>query len=77
MMLTASPLLIIAGSVLRGPLMAYANRAPRWVTILVSLVLVLVGILGTFIDLLPERLSVWSLVAATVLMVLGVFLRRL
>lgn len=57
--------------------MAYANRAPRWVTILVALVLVLVGILGTFIDLLPERLSVWSLVVATVLMVLGVFLRRL
>jgi hypothetical protein len=57
--------------------MAYANRAPRWVTILVSLVLVVVGILGTFIDLLPERLSVWSLVVATVLMVLGVFLRRL
>jgi hypothetical protein len=57
--------------------MAYANRAPRWITIVVSLVLVLVGVLGTFIDLLPERLSVWSLVVATVLMILGVFLRRL
>jgi hypothetical protein len=57
--------------------MAYSNRAPRWITILVSLLLILVGVLGTFLDILPERVGVWSLVAATVLMILGVFLRRL
>ena len=57
--------------------MAYSNRAPRWITILVSLLLVVIGVLGTFLDILPERVGVWSLVAATILMILGVFLRRL
>jgi hypothetical protein len=57
--------------------MAYGNRAPRWITIVISLVLIAIGVLGTFIDLLPERLGVYALVAATVLMTLGVFLKRL
>jgi hypothetical protein len=53
--------------------MAYANRAPRWLTMIVALVLVVIGVLGTFVDALPEDVGVWSLVAATVVMILGVF----
>lgn len=52
-----------------------ANRAPKLVTILITLVLMGVGALGTFANVLPEKVGVWSFVAATVLMLLGVFLR--
>ncbi len=54
-----------------------ANRAPKWITILVALVLVGIGALGTFGNVLPNRVGVWSFVAATVVMLLGVFLRGL
>jgi hypothetical protein len=57
--------------------MAYANRSPRWITMIVALLLVLVGLLGTFVDLLPEKVGVWSLVAATIVMIAGVFLKHL
>ncbi|MBW3664470.1 MAG: hypothetical protein KY469_15320 [Actinobacteria bacterium] len=56
---------------------SYANRAPRWVTILVALVLTVVGVLGTFVDLLPHTVGIWSYVLATVVLLLGIFLRRL
>jgi hypothetical protein len=52
--------------------MAYANRAPRWITMIIALVLVLLGALGTFSGAY-EDLGVWLLVAATVVMLLGVF----
>ena len=55
----------------------HANRAPKVVTILISVVLVVVGWLGTFGGFLPERVGAWAFVAATVLMLLGVFLRGL
>ena len=54
-----------------------ANRAPRWITIIVSLVLTGIGVLGTFAGVLPDEVGVWSYVAATVLMLLGIFLRGL
>ena len=54
--------------------MAHANRAPRYVTVLVAVILVAVGVLGTFVGVLPETVGAWSLVAATVVMLLGVFL---
>ena len=57
--------------------MAGSNRAPRWITIIVSLVLIAVGVLGTFVELLPEVVGVVAQVAATVLMLLGVLLRGL
>jgi len=57
--------------------MAYANRAPRWVTILVALLLIGCGLLGTFVGLFPEVVGVWSLVAATAVMLAGVFLKGL
>jgi hypothetical protein len=50
------------------------NRAPRWITILVALVLVAIGVLGTFVDLFPERVGVWAFVAASAVMLLGIFL---
>jgi len=54
-----------------------ANRAPRWITIIVTLVLIGIGVLGTFVGVLPDDVGVWSYVAATVLMLLGIFLRGL
>ncbi|MEY2475644.1 MAG: hypothetical protein QOG87_959 [Actinomycetota bacterium] len=57
--------------------MATPNRAPRWITIIVSLVLIAVGVLGTFAELLPEVVGVVALVTATVLMLLGVLFRGL
>jgi hypothetical protein len=55
------------------------NFAPRLPTIIIALVLMLVGLLGTFGGLLPtvagmpsETLGVWAFVAATVVLLLGI-----
>jgi hypothetical protein len=53
---------------------AAANRAPRLITIAVAVVLIGIGVLGTFVGWLPERVGVWSYVAATAVMLVGVFL---
>ena len=57
------------------------NFAPRMPTIIVALVFVLIGLLGTFGGLLPsvaglssETLGVWSFVVAAVILVLGMVL---
>ena len=50
------------------------NRAPRWITIIVTLVLVAVGVLGTFAKMLPEEVGVWSYVVASAVMLLGILL---
>lgn len=54
------------------------NRAPRMGTILVAVVLVIIGVLGTFGGMLPtlaglssQQLGAWAYVAAAVLLVLG------
>jgi hypothetical protein len=49
-----------------------ANRAPRYITILVAVVLAILGALGMF-GPLPDDLGAWFAVAATVVMLLGVF----
>ena len=54
--------------------MARLNHAPRYVTILVAVLLALAGALGTFGSLLPDRLGAWLCVASTVVLLLGVFL---
>jgi hypothetical protein len=54
---------------------ASANRAPKWITILVAVVLAGIGALGTFGDVFSEEVGVWCSVAATAVMLLGVFLR--
>jgi hypothetical protein len=53
------------------------NRAPRWITIIVSVVLTAIGALGTFAGVLPDDVGVWSFVAATVVMLIGIFVRGL
>ena len=60
--------------------MRRTQHAPRLVTIAVSLILVAVGVLGTFAGLLPAiagidgaTLGVYAFVAATALLLLGVF----
>lgn len=50
-----------------------ANRAPRYLTILVAVILAVVGALGMF-GPLPDRFGGWCAVAATVVLLLGVFL---
>lgn len=51
-----------------------ANRAPRYLTILVAVVLALLGALGTFGSVLPDRLGAYLCVASTVVLLLGVLL---
>ena len=57
------------------------NFAPRLPTIIVALVLMLIGLLGTFVGALPavagfsgETIGAWSLVLATVVLLLGMIL---
>lgn len=51
-----------------------SGRAPRYLTILVAVLLVVVGFLGTFGGVLPAAVGAWALIAATVVMLLGVLL---
>ena len=53
------------------------NRAPKVLTILVAVILVIVGALGTFAHLYPEDVGAWAYVVATAVMLLGVFFRGL
>ena len=52
----------------------HANRAPRYATILVAVLLAVLGALSTWGPLLPDRAGVWLFVASTVVLLLGVFL---
>lgn len=61
-----------------------SQHAPRLLTIGVALVLVLIGVLGTFLGVLPtvagfsgELIGIWSYIAATILLLLGIFIRGL
>jgi hypothetical protein len=61
-----------------------SQHAPRTMTILLAAILVLVGITGTFLNLLPSvagypgtTIGVVAYVAATVVMLAGVFIRGL
>ena len=54
------------------------NFAPRMPTIIVALVLIVIGLLGTFGSMLPavaglasEALGAWAFVAAAVVLLLG------
>ena len=60
------------------------QQAPRGITIIVSAVLVVIGILGTFFGLIPDIASVEGVtvgivayIAATLLMLGGIFIRGL
>ncbi len=61
-----------------------SQHAPKGITIAVAAVLVLIGVLGTFLGLIPdvagysgETIGVVAYVAATVVMLLGIFTRGL
>ena len=58
--------------------MGRMNFAPRMPTIIVALLLMLIGLLGTFVGALPaigglsgETIGAWSLVVAAVVLLLG------
>jgi hypothetical protein len=60
------------------------QHAPRTTTILLAAILVLVGIAGTFLNLLPNvagypgtTVGVVAYVAATIVMLVGIFVRGL
>ena len=53
------------------------NFAPTARTIVVALVLIIVGLLGTYGTFLPDSVGIVAFVAATVLLVLGMVLRGL
>ena len=57
--------------------MGHTRYTPRLVTIGVSIILVVVGLAGTFGNLLPDLYGVYAFVAAFVLMVLGLFVRQI
>jgi hypothetical protein len=46
-------------------------------TIVLAVILVIVGVLGTFANVIPERPAVYAYIAAGVLMLLGLFVRGL
>ena len=52
------------------------NFAPTARTILVSLVLILVGLLGTYGTLLPNRVGVVAFIGAIALLLIGMVVRR-
>jgi hypothetical protein len=60
------------------------QHAPRGITIVIAVILVVIGIAGTFLNLLPTvagypgtTLGVVAYVAATVVMLAGIFIRGL
>jgi hypothetical protein len=61
-----------------------AQYAPKGVTIAVAAVLVIIGVLGTFLGLIPdvagypgETVGIVAYVAATIVMLIGIFTRGL
>jgi hypothetical protein len=55
--------------------MSRTNFAPTARTIVVALVLVLVGLLGTYGDIVPDLVGVLAFIAAGVLLLVGVLIR--
>lgn len=52
-----------------------SNFAPTLRTILLAAILVIVGVLGTFGNFLPDRVGVIAYIAAGVLLLLGMVVR--
>jgi uncharacterized membrane protein len=51
------------------------RRTPTMATIGLAVILVIVGILGTFASVVPERVGVLAYIAAGILMLLGIYAR--
>jgi hypothetical protein len=56
--------------------MGRTNFAPTAPTIIVALVLIIVGLLGTFGTTVPDRIGIIAFVAATVVLLIGMVFRR-
>lgn len=52
------------------------NQAPKLRTIMAAVLLLVAGVLGTFISVLPRTLGIWSYAAATAVMLLGILSRN-
>ena len=57
--------------------MGRTNFAPTARTIIVALVLIIVGLLGTYGSLLPDRVGIIAFVVATAILLLGMVFRRI
>ena len=57
--------------------MGRTNFAPTARTIIVALVLIIVGLLGTYGALLPDRVGIIAFVVATAILLLGMVFRRI
>ena len=62
----------------------FDQHAPRGMTIVVAAILVLIGVLGTFLGMIPavagisgETIGVVAYVAATLVMLAGIYIRGL
>jgi hypothetical protein len=53
------------------------NFAPTARTIIVALVLIIVGLLGTYGTLLPDRVGIIAFVAASAILLVGMIVRRI
>ena len=53
------------------------NFAPTARTIIVALVLIIVGLLGTYGTFVPERVGILAFVAATAILLIGMVFRRI
>jgi hypothetical protein len=61
-----------------------SNYAPKFETIIVALIVTIVGVLGTFGKIIPTiagydsvTIGMWCYIVATVILLIGVFFRRL
>lgn len=61
-----------------------SNYAPKFETIIVALVITIVGVLGTFGKIIPTiagfdsvTIGMWCYIVATVVLLAGVFFRRI
>jgi hypothetical protein len=57
--------------------MRRTNFAPTARTIIVALVLIVIGLLGTYGSVVSDRIGILAFVAATVLLLLGMVFRRI
>jgi len=57
--------------------MGRTNFAPTARTIIVSLVLIIVGLLGTYGTIVPDTVGIIAFVAATILLLIGMVVRRI
>jgi hypothetical protein len=55
--------------------MGRTNFAPTARTIIVALVLVIVGLLGTYGTLLPDAVGILAFIGATVILIVGMVVR--